>query len=147
MYTALILHDVYNVRIRIRDSPTMDAIKRPNCRWRSDHTSWVSWSCEWVLSGNEIPILGLAPDIWWQLFGYTRLLKNPYHIVRHLNKGGSSNCHRRWYRGSVQWNHFHFLLTIRLLWCIPSGKVTYLWKMTLEIVDLPIQNRDFPWLC
>ena len=31
------------------------------------------------------------------------------------------------------------------LWDLPSDKLRYLLKMTIEIVDLPIKNGDFPW--
>ena len=27
---------------------------------------------------------------------------------------------------------------------LPSGNLTELWKITIEIVDLPIKNSDFP---
>ena len=30
---------------------------------------------------------------------------------------------------------------------LPSGKLTYLLKMAIEIVDLHIKNGDVPWLC
>ena len=30
------------------------------------------------------------------------------------------------------------------VWDLPSGNLTQLLKMTIEIVDLPVKNCDFP---